>query len=139
MQYDRTKIVDPVSLVGMLMGQKHCVDVIDVGVDQLLAQIGRGVDHDPRHSAIPAALGEQRAAAAAGFWIVGIARTPTERGAGNPGRGSAAQNRQGQRHAISFAGGTLENRRKKFSVVCREICSSESARISASTLAISTT
>ena len=126
-------------LVGMLMGQEHRVDVIDVGVDQLLAQIGRGVDHDPRHAVIPCALGEQRAAAAAVFRIVGIARAPTERGTRNAGRGSAAENCQGQRHAISFAGGTLENRRKKFSVVCREIRSSETPRVSASTLAISTT
>ena len=33
-------------LVGVLMRQVHRVDVIDIGVDQLLAQIGRGVDHD---------------------------------------------------------------------------------------------
>src|ERR1700730_14988672 len=123
----------------MLMRQKHRVDVIDVSVNQLLAQIGRGVDHDPRHSAIPCALGEQRAAAAAVFRIVGVARTPTERGTRNAGRGSAAENCQGQRHAISFAGGTLENRRKKLSVDWREICSSETPRASASTLAISTT
>ena len=44
MQHDRSEIVDPVGLIGMLMGQEHRIDVIDIGVDQLLAQIGRGVD-----------------------------------------------------------------------------------------------
>ena len=58
--HDRAKIVDAMGLVGMLMGQKHRIDVIDLGVDQLLAQIGRGVDQRPawcrdRTSARPAA------------------------------------------------------------------------------------
>src|SRR5882672_246192 len=48
MQHDRTEIVDPMGLVGMFMGQEHCVYMIDIGVDQLLAQIGRGIDHNPR-------------------------------------------------------------------------------------------
>ena len=126
-------------LVGMLMGQEHRVDVIDIGVDQLLAQVGRGVDHDPRHAAIPGSLDQQRAAAAAVLRIAGIARAPAERRTGNAGRRSAAENGQGQRHAVDSGAGTLENSRKKFSVVWREISSSETPRVSASTLAISTT
>src|SRR6266550_8838404 len=53
MQHDGTEIVDAVGLVGMLMGEEYRVDMIDLGVDQLLAQVGRGVDQDTRDSAIP--------------------------------------------------------------------------------------
>src|SRR6266481_4472920 len=38
MQHDGTEIVDAVGLVGMLMRQEYRVNVIDLGVDQLLAQ-----------------------------------------------------------------------------------------------------
>src|ERR1700722_20367523 len=126
-------------LIGMLMGQKYRIDVIDIGVDQLLAQIGRGVDQDPGEAVIPAALDQQRAAAAAVFRVVGIAGAPAERRTRNAGRGSGTENGQGQRHADASANGTFENSRKKFSVVWREISSSETPRVSASTLAISTT
>src|SRR3984885_5662753 len=124
----------------MLVGQEHRVDVVDIGVDQLLAQIGRGIDHDPRDAAIRCPFGKQRAAAAAVPGIVGIASTPTQRRARDAGGGSAAENRQGQRHAAAFAGGgTLLNKRKKFAVVWSDISCSETPRASASTLAISTT
>src|SRR3981081_2274122 len=139
MHHDRAEIVDGRGLVVMLMGQKHRVDVIDVSVNQLLAQIGRGIDHDSRDPVVRCPLGEQRATAAAVFRIVGIACPPTERGTRNAGRGSAAENCQGQCHSISCGGGTWLNRRKKSAVVGREISSKETPRVSASTLAISTT
>src|SRR3984957_7292442 len=140
MQHDREEAVDARGLVGMLMGQKHRVDVVNVGVDQLLAQIRRGIDHDPRCSPVRCPLGKQRAAAAAVPGIVGIASAPTQRRARDAGGGSAAENGQGQRHAATFAGGgTLLNRRKKFAVVWSDISCSETPRASASTLAISTT
>ena len=60
MHHDRAEIVDAVGLVGMLMGQEHRVEMVDVGVDQLLAQVGRGVDHDPGR-----AMGGRRARPAA--------------------------------------------------------------------------
>ena len=139
MQHHRAQIVDAVGLVGMLVGQEHRVEVIDFGVDQLLAQIRRGVDHDARDALARRALDQQRAAAAAVFGIVGIAAAPAERRARHAGGRAAAEDRQRQRHAAAFAAGTLENRRKKFSVVCREISSSDTPRVSASTLATSTT
>src|SRR5437868_7308802 len=139
MQHDRTQIVHAMGLVGMFMGQEYRVDVIDIGVDQLLSQIGRGVDHDPRRALLRRSLDQQRTAAAAVFRIIGIALAPAERRTRDAGRGTAAEDRQHQRHAAAFGCGTLENRRKKFSVVCREISSSETPRASASTFAISTT
>jgi hypothetical protein len=86
MQHNGAEVIDPMSLVGVLMGQKHRVDVIDIGVDQLLAQIGRSVDHDPRYTIIAGPFREQRAAASAVFRIVGITGSPAERRAGNAGR-----------------------------------------------------
>ena len=44
--------IDAVGLVGMLVGQEHGVDMIDVGVDQLLAQVRRGIDQDARDAGI---------------------------------------------------------------------------------------
>src|ERR1700730_15096989 len=123
------------SLVGMLMGQKHRVDVIDIGIDQLLAQIGRGIDHDPRQPAVRTSFDQQRTAAATVFRIVGIALAPAQCGTWDGGRGSAAPNGQRQRPGVD----TCENGRKKFSVVWREMSSSETPRVSASTFAIATT
>ena len=139
MQHHRTQIVDAMGLIGMLVGEKHRVDVIDIGVDQLLAQIRRGIDHDPRGAAFRRPLDQQGAAAAAVFRIARIAGAPAQRRPRHAGRRSAAENGQRQRHAAAFAGGTLLNRRKKFSVVWRDISSSETPRVSASTFAISTT
>src|ERR1700730_2165144 len=113
--------------------------MIDIGVDQLLAQVGRGVDHDPRRALLRGALDQQRTASAAVLRIVGIAFAPAQRRARHARRRAAAEDRQRQRHAAAFPRGTLENRRKKFSVVWREMSSSETPRVSASTFAISTT
>src|SRR6201995_2201301 len=137
MQHHRAEIVDAMGLVGMLMGEKHRIDVVDLGIDQLLAQVGRGIDHDPRHAPLRSPLDQERAAAAAVSGVVRIAFAPAERRARNAGGGAAAEDCQGQRHAATGAG-TLEKKRKKFSVVCRAISSSETPRVSASTLATST-
>src|SRR4051794_12480954 len=139
MQHDRAEIVDAVGLVGVLVGQEYRIDVIDVGVDQLLAQVGRGIDHDPRGAVRAGTLDHQRAAAATVFWIVGIAGAPAEGRSRYAGGGAAAEDGQRYRHAAAFGIGTFENSRKKFSVVCREISSSETPRVSASTFATSTT
>ena len=59
MQHDRAQIVDTVGLVGVLVGQEHRVEVIDIGVDQLFAQIWRGIDHDAGHAVAGLALDQQ--------------------------------------------------------------------------------
>src|SRR3954447_20525980 len=92
-QHDRAQIVDAVGLVGVLMGQVYRVDVIDICIDQLLAQVGRGIDHDPRGAVRACALDHQRAAAATIFWIVGIASAPAEGRTRYAGRGTAAEYR----------------------------------------------
>src|SRR6185312_8576885 len=85
-------------------------------------------------------LHQQRAAPPAVFRIVRIAGAPSQRDARHTHRRPAAEDGESQAHAASgrFVG-TLLNRRKKFSVVCRAISSSETPRVSASTLAVSTT
>src|SRR5258708_40224877 len=122
----------------MLVGKEHRVDVIDRGVNQLLAQVRRGVDQNPCDALLRRQFSEQRAAAAAVFRIVRIACAPTKRRPRHPSRRSAAKNFQGQRHAAASAG-TLLNRRKKFSDVCRDTSSSATPRVFASTFAVSTT
>ena len=131
MQHHRAQIVDAMGLVGVLMGQKHRVDVIDIGVDQLLAQIGRGIDHDPGDAALArsrSASSEQRRRRF--FGLVGIAGAPAQRRTRHAGRGSAAEDGQRQRHAAAFGAGTLLNSRKKFSVVCaRNLLQRNAARL----------
>ncbi len=47
----RAQIVDAVGVVGMLVGVEHAVEPIDLGIEELLAQIRRGVDQDAGHAA----------------------------------------------------------------------------------------
>src|SRR5215212_299474 len=95
--------------------------MVDMSVDHLLAQVRRGVDQDPCCSAFRCPLDQQRTTAAAVLRIFGVTGPPAERRTRHAGRGSAAENCERQGHAIASAYGTLLKRRKKFSVVCREI------------------
>src|SRR5438105_2253937 len=72
--------------------------------------------------------------------IFRIARAPAGAGPRHAAGRAAAEDREGQTHAAAAAArGTLANRRKKFSVVCRQSSSNVTPRTSASTLATSTT
>ena len=57
---DHAKIIDAVQMIGMRMRQQHRVEPADPGIEQLLPQIGRGIDQQRA----TAALDQQRAAAA---------------------------------------------------------------------------
>ena len=140
----RAQVVDAVGVVGMLVGIEHAVEPIDFGIEELLAQIGRGVDKDTGNAARAASLDQKRGAPAPVLRIVRVASAPAKCRAGHAAGRSAAQNGELERHfrfhAATAAGrGTLPNRRKKFSVVCRAISSNETQRTSASTFAVSTT
>ena len=39
-QHHGAQIVDAVGLIGVLVGQEHRIDMVDIGVDQLLTQVG---------------------------------------------------------------------------------------------------
>ncbi len=137
--HQRTQIVDAMGLVGVLMGEKHRIDMIDIGVEQLLAQIGRGIDHHPRHAAFALQLGHQRAAPAPVLWVGRVAGAPAECRTRHPRRRTAAQDGERQRHAASSCRGTLVNSLKKLSVVAFASSSKLTPLISASALAVSTT
>ena len=80
MQKERAEVVDTVSMVGMLVGVEDAVEPIDLGVEELLAQLGRRVDQHPREpAAVAAPLNEQRGAPAAVLRIVRIAHAPAQR------------------------------------------------------------
>jgi hypothetical protein len=98
--HHRAEIVDAVGLVGVLMGQEHSIEMIDGGIDQLLAEIGRSIDHDPGRGVGSPALDQQRTAAAAIFGIVGIASAPAKRRARDAGGRAAAEDGYRQRHAV---------------------------------------
>src|SRR5690606_7938655 len=105
---------------------------------QLLAQIGRGVDQHPRDPRRLLALDQQRGAAATVFRVVWIAGAPAERRPRDTHRGATSQNCEFQRHAASAAAGrgTLENSRKKFPVVPAAASSGLMPRAAASMRAV---
>ena len=71
-------------MVGMLMGVEHAVEPIDIGIQQLLAQIGRGVDQHPRRAAGRAALYQKRGAPPAVFRNFGSQSPQPSAGRGTP-------------------------------------------------------
>ena len=113
------------------MGIQHRVEPIDVGVEQLLAQVGRGVDQDPASCRrAVAALDQQRAAAAAVLRVVRIAGAPAERRPRHAAGGAAAENCKASascRSRLRVRAAPLQNSRKKFSVVWRAISSERDA------------
>ena len=107
------------------MGVEHAVDPIDAGVEQLLAQVRRGVDQDAGAAAVGGrALDQDGAAPAPVLRIGGVAMAPAEPGTRHAAGKAAAEDGDGKRHAAAAElRGTLLNRRKKFSVVWRAISS----------------
>ena len=51
LEEQRAQIIDPVGMVGMLVGVEHAVEPLDFGIEKLLAQIRRSVDQDTRRTA----------------------------------------------------------------------------------------
>ncbi len=123
-------------MVGMGVGQQHRVDPVNLGRDQLLAQVGAGVHQQPgrlmRRSLGPALFHYNGAAAAAVFRIFRVAMAPALRHARNARRRAAAKNGDVERHAAS--GGIFENNLMAFSVVMSASSASSTPLTSASTL-----
>src|SRR5579862_6947624 len=94
----RAQVVDAVGVVGMLVRIEDAVEPIDVGVQELFAQIGRRVDEDPCNAGVVAALHEQRGAPAPVLRIFWIAVAPTQRWAWHAAGRPAAQDRKFQWH-----------------------------------------
>src|SRR5262245_4111341 len=150
---ERAQVVNAVGVVRVLVGEEHRVKPVHLGVEKLLAQIRRGIDQNTGDAGPIAPLHQQRRAPAAVSGVARIARAPAQRGARNATRGTGAEDREARRHAArrqaragwgslsapAACGGTLRKRRKKFSLVWRAISSGDIPRVSARTLAVSTT
>ncbi len=65
-------IVDAVTLVGVLVGPEHRVDALDLGVEELLANVGRGVDQE----GLALILNQDRATGAPVAAVIGVGRAP---------------------------------------------------------------
>src|SRR5690606_23703671 len=122
----------------VFMTDEHGIEPVHVGIEQLLAQVRRRVDKDPGDATLARLLHQDRAAAPPVPGIVRIAGAPAQRRSGYPARRAAAEDRDGQAHATASRG-TFENRRKKFSVVCRATSSGDTPCTSARTFAVSVT
>src|SRR5262249_60700650 len=150
---ESAQVVNAMGVVRVLVGEAPRVKPVHLGIEKLLAQIGRGVDQDTGDGGPMAPCHQQRRPPAAVSGVARIARSPPQRGARNTARGTRAEDREARRHAArrqaradwvslsapAACGGTLRNRRKKFSLVCRAISSGDTPRVSARTLAVSTT
>ena len=137
---DHTEIIDAVGVVGMVMGEEHAVEPPHADVEQLLAEIWRGVD---KHIGRPLGtflLHEHGAAPPPVLRICRIARAPDIADTGYAAGCAAAEDGELERHAgdgIDAADrGTFLNRRKKLSVVAAAISASVTPRTSASRLAV---
>src|SRR5262245_9305054 len=152
-QEEPAQVVDAMGTVGVLVGEEHPVQPVDLGVEQLLAQVGRGIDQHAGDAHPVAPFHQQRRPAAPVPGIAGIAGSPAQGGTRNAAGGARAKNREAERHAVravspgarasgsapAEARGTLWKSRKKFSLVWRAISSGDTARVSARTAAVSTT
>jgi hypothetical protein len=102
------KVIEAVDVVGMVVGDEDVVDTPHPGGDQLLAEVGPGIDQQPlfadrrqRGGAQPAVLRLGRIGAAP---IVADPR--------HPGTGAGSKDAE-----LHRAGAALSNRRKKLAVV----------------------
>ncbi len=135
------QVVDAVGVVGVLVGHQHAVEPVDLGVEQLLAQVRRGVDQHPG-AAVERLVGSTSSEVRRRrfFGLLGSQAPQPSAGRGTPIDDPQPRMVKRNRHAAAARGrGTLLNSRKKFSVVWRAISSGETPRVSASTLAVSTT
>ena len=137
-QAERPEIVDAVRVIGVGMTQKDGVEPLHVGVKQLLAQIGRGVDENRCRALRPEALDEHRAAAAAVLRIGRIARAPPFRNARHPAGRAAPQDGQSQRQCEDpMACGSLaaaclptaSGSRPKIACVLARVASANASRV----------
>src|SRR5260370_39603549 len=85
-------------MIGMRMGQQHGVEPGGAGVEQLLAQIGRGIDQERG----TAAFDEERAAAPIVARLGGGARPPIP--ADRPDAPGRAATKEGRLHSAFLPG-----------------------------------
>ena len=114
----RTQVVDAMGMVGVLVGVENAVEPIDVGVEKLLAQIGRGV-HQHAREPLPSLprlrgrgrlgvpLDQERGAPAPVLRVFRIAVTPAQSRPRHAAGRATAENGDFQGHAAGvFRRGT---------------------------------
>ncbi len=75
-QIDRPQVINAVGVVGMVVRVPDGIERRDIGGEQLVAEIRRGVDQDAGDALVRFLLHQHRAAPAAVLRIGGITRTP---------------------------------------------------------------
>src|SRR3569833_1930411 len=136
---DDSQIIHAVKLIGMIVGDQHAIQPADPRRQKLLAHVGRGIHQHPGLPARRLVRHQYGAARAPVFRILRIAGAPIGRALGQPGdapRRTAAQDADFQTHAGRC---TLENSRKKLSVVVVANSPSLQPYSTASILAVCTT
>ena len=71
------QVIDAVRVVGVLVRVEHRVDAIDLGVEQLLAQVAAGIDDDAGRLGLPGRCGLRSAASSGGGGCFGLAGSQT--------------------------------------------------------------
>ena len=94
--HERANIIDAMGVVGMRMREDDGVEPAHLGVEELLAQIRRGVDENGHRSLALARLEEQGAASAPVLRILRIAIAPIPANARHASRRAAAENGDAQ-------------------------------------------
>jgi hypothetical protein len=138
---DHAQIVEPVDMIGVGMGVDHPVEPPDARIEQLLAQVGRGVDQDGCLPALVEALHQHGTAAAGVARLVRVAIAPMAAEARHTAGGAAAEDGEAQlRHAqAAFVPAAARvNSRSKFAVVAAANSASVTPKTSAPTRAVCT-
>ena len=73
------QVVDAVGMIGMLMGEEHRVEPIDLGVEKLLAQVRRSIDQNASDAAPSRRSTSSDVRRRRFSGIVGVAGAPAER------------------------------------------------------------
>ena len=137
-EHDHAQVVDAVHVIGMGMGIDHALQLAHIRIQQLRAQVGRGVDQHTGHAMRCFALDQQRAAPPTVARLVRVAIAPVAAKAGHAARRSAAQDDEAQLchqaaclHVLAF-----QNRRSKLAVVWAKNAASDSPKVSAARRAV---
>src|SRR5829696_8687706 len=83
------------------MREQDGVKASHAGLEELFAQVRRGIDQDGGRPALSRALDEDGTAPAAVLRVVGIAGAPAGADAGHAARRAASQDGDGQGHATA--------------------------------------
>src|SRR5262245_1095523 len=89
---DLAQIVDAVGVIGVVVGVEHAVEPDRAGIEELLAQIGRGIDQRRGLTLRAVPFDEERATLAPVLGIGGIACAPMIADAGHAAGRAAAEN-----------------------------------------------